>query len=80
MKEHYGLFITLCFIIFLALVVTYSNHFHNSFQFDDSHTIVNNTYLRDVKNIPLFFKDNRTTSSLPANQGYRPVTMRQPLQ
>jgi tetratricopeptide (TPR) repeat protein len=60
-------------ILFLAVLITYSNHFHNSFHFDDSHTIQNNIYLRSLKNIPLFFKDGATISSLPSNQSYRPV-------
>ncbi|MBX7181787.1 MAG: hypothetical protein K1X82_06730, partial [Bacteroidia bacterium] len=61
--------------IALMLVVTgitYSNHFNNPFNFDDAHTIVTNQWIRNVKNIPQFFKDASTTSSLPANQAYRP--------
>ena len=58
--------------LFALLLWTYSNHFHNPFQFDDDHTIVSNKFIRDIKNIPLFFKDVRTTSSLPASQTYRP--------
>jgi len=64
----------LCSASFLALILAYSNHFYNSFHFDDSHTIVDNVFIRDMGNIPLFFRDARTTSSLPANQGYRPMT------
>lgn len=56
----------------VAVTLTYSNHFHNDFHFDDSHTIYNNIYIRDIKNIPLFFKDGRTFSSFPPNQSYRP--------
>jgi tetratricopeptide (TPR) repeat protein len=55
-----------------AVTLTYSNHFHNALHFDDSHTIVNNAYLQDIHNIPLFFKDGATSSSLPSNQSYRP--------
>lgn len=63
------------FILILITVATviYSNHFYNAFHFDDSHTIENNIYIRDIKNIPLFFKDGTTFSSLPSNQSYRPV-------
>jgi protein O-mannosyl-transferase len=50
----------------------YSNHFNNAFHFDDMHTIVDNLYIRDIKNIPLFFSDATTTSTLPFNQAYRP--------
>jgi tetratricopeptide (TPR) repeat protein len=59
-------------ILLLVLFFTYSNHFDNPFQFDDAHTIVTNNAIRDIKNIPRFFKDATTTSSLPANQAYRP--------
>jgi protein O-mannosyl-transferase len=56
----------------ISLFATYSNHFYNDFHFDDSHTIYNNIYIRDIKNIPLFFQDSRTFSSFPPNQVYRP--------
>ncbi|MCU0325869.1 MAG: tetratricopeptide repeat protein [Spirosomaceae bacterium] len=59
-------------LILIATTLIYSNHFNNSFQFDDSHTIVNNLYIRDIENIPLFFKDGTTFSTLPLNQAYRP--------
>ncbi|HZX47703.1 MAG TPA: tetratricopeptide repeat protein, partial [Nitrospirota bacterium] len=45
-------------ILFLIAVVStavYSNSFNNSFHFDDQHFIVENTYIRDIKNIPSFF-------------------------
>jgi tetratricopeptide (TPR) repeat protein len=60
----------------LALVVVfaaYSNHFHNSFHFDDSHTIVDNIFIRDLHNVPRFFTDATTFTSLPANQTWRPI-------
>jgi tetratricopeptide (TPR) repeat protein len=58
----------------LALVIlTYSNHFHNPFHFDDYHAIVLNPYIRDLHNVPLFFKDVRMVDSLPSNQTYRPL-------
>ncbi len=56
-----------------AVIAAYANHFYNGFHFDDSHTIVNNIYIRDIRNIPLFFTDAATSSSLPANQAYRPI-------
>lgn len=66
---------TIVYFLLLITVVTltYSNHFNNSFHFDDSHTIENNLFIQDIKNIPLFFKDGTTFSSLPYNQSYRPV-------
>lgn len=56
----------------VLVCLAYSRHFDNPFEFDDSHTIVNNMAIRDLKNIPSFFTDATTTSSLPANQAYRP--------
>ncbi|MDQ3046637.1 MAG: tetratricopeptide repeat protein [Bacteroidota bacterium] len=58
--------------ILALLLWSYSNHFNNPFQFDDSHTIVTNTAIRSIKNVPGFFRDAQTTSSLPPNQAYRP--------
>lgn len=60
-------------VLALAVTVTYSNHFDNGFHLDDTHTIVNNVYINSLHNIPLFFKDGTTFSSLPTNQSYRPV-------
>lgn len=66
-------FLLAALVLLLAICAAYSNHFENPFHFDDSHTIVNNIYIRDLHNIPQFFKDATTFSSLPANQSYRPV-------
>ena len=55
-----------------GLIIVYSNHFTNPFHFDDEHTIVNNSWIRSIKNIPHFFVDGTTSSSLPQNQAYRP--------
>lgn len=72
MTRDTKLIIAGCFFL-VVITLTYSNHFSNGFYFDDSHTIVSNSYIRDIGNIPLFFKDGSTSSSLPANQAYRPV-------
>src|SRR5262249_51238818 len=60
-------------VVLLAVLVAYSHHFHNSFHFDDSHTIQSNPYIRDLKNIPKFFTDAALSTTLPANQIYRPL-------
>ena len=60
-------------IISVAIFITYSNHFNNEFHFDDSHTIIDNGYIRELANIPLFFKECATSSSMPSHQGYRPL-------
>ncbi|EDM43861.1 Tetratricopeptide TPR_2 repeat protein [unidentified eubacterium SCB49] len=76
-KEHNSfknpLFILLSTIAFLTIVIAYSNHFSNSFHFDDSHTIENNSFIQEI-NIVKFFTDGTTFSSLSTNQSYRPLT------
>ena len=56
-----------------AICIAYSNHFKNSFHFDDFHVLVNNAYIQDLHNFKLFFTDPSTMSSLPTNQVYRPM-------
>ncbi len=60
-------------LLIAGAVAAYSNHFHNGFHFDDGHTIVNNAAIRDLRNIPRFFRDATTFSTLPSNQSYRPL-------
>ncbi len=62
-------------LLLLAVVLAYSNHFNNAFHFDDSHVLVQNVYVKEVKNIPLFFTDPNTLSVLPTNRAYRPMFM-----
>lgn len=59
--------------ILLVVGITYRNHFGNTFHFDDGHTIVRNPWIRDIHNIPRFFRDSRTFSILPPNRSYRPL-------
>lgn len=59
--------------LMLGVTLTYSNHFHNAFQFDDHHTILENVYIRSLSNIPRFFTDATTFSSLPPNQSWHPL-------
>jgi len=51
----------------------YSNSLRNGFHFDDIHVLEQNLFVRDLSNIPHFFTDARTFSSLPANAVYRPL-------
>lgn len=60
------------FVLLTALLITYSNHWHNGFHFDDSHTIVENVHIQNIKNIPKFFYDPRTESSKSDRWGLRP--------
>jgi len=61
-------------LLLLTVVAAYSNHFSNPFELDDTHTIVHNEAIRDLRNVPRFFTDASTFSTLPANQAYRPGT------
>ncbi len=65
-------FLKFC-LLFLAIIAVYWNHFDNEFHFDDSHTIVNNPFIRELSYIPSYFTDSTTFSSLPANRSYRPL-------
>lgn len=68
-----GGFLVLAFVAAVLIVAAYANSLHNDFHFDDSHVIVNNVYIRSLRNIPLFFTDAHTFSSLPSNATYRPL-------
>ncbi len=71
MKKQIGFYVLALLSLFL-LIGAYWNHFDNPFHFDDAHTIQNNDAIHSLKNIPSFFKDASTFSSLPSNQIYRP--------
>lgn len=57
----------------ILFFLTYSNHFNNTFHFDDVHVVQYNAYIKNLENIPLFFKDSSTYSAQPVNQQYRPM-------
>jgi len=59
--------------LWLAVLAAYSNHFENDFHFDDFHTITGNPWIRSLRNIPRFFTDATTSSTLPPNRAWRPV-------
>ena len=64
----------LCLGLVLVVLTAYANHFQNDFHFDDSHTIVRNLNIRDLRNIPHFFTDGSMFSVNPLNATYRPMT------
>ena len=69
-----GTYRCLLFGLVLAAVATaYSNHFHNSFHFDDTHAVVENPNIRSLRNLPHFFTDATTFSVLPPNRSWRPL-------
>lgn len=57
------------------VVLIYGSHLDNGFHFDDTHTILQNPYLRDTGNLPRFFENADMSSVLPPNRVYRPVLM-----
>ena len=63
----------LCLGLTLVVLAAYANHFQNRFHFDDSPTIVENRFVRDLHNVPGFFKDASRFSANPAGQVYRPI-------
>ena len=60
-------------VAIVAIFAAYANHFHNSFHFDDAHTVSTTFTFTILHNIPRFFTDATTFSSLPANQTWRPI-------
>lgn len=65
--------IIIAFIIFFGLLIAYSNHFNNGFHFDDIYAISKNVYITNLKNIPLFFKEAKTLTTISTNMNYRPM-------
>jgi protein O-mannosyl-transferase len=57
----------------IVFAIAYSNSLNNAFSFDDVHVVQQNLFIRDLSNIPRFFADARTFSSLPQNATYRPL-------
>ncbi len=71
MKTH----ISIVILILVVSSVIYSNSLDNSFQYDDAFNIVENTLIRDFKNIPAFFTKPVSSSSPRWKAGYRPLLM-----
>jgi hypothetical protein len=51
----------------------YVNHFHNSFHFDDFHTITQNPAIRSLAQVPRYFINARSFSILPTHYSYHPL-------
>lgn len=71
--RHGWVFPGVSLLALAVLLGAYSNSFQNSFHFDDGHVVEDNLYIRSLGNVPLFFRDAATFSSLPANGAYRPL-------
>jgi tetratricopeptide (TPR) repeat protein len=72
MKDTWKL-IALSVLLLAGVLITYSNHWHNDFHFDDSHTVQSNVFIQNISNIPRFYKDPTTFSSMPSHCSYRPL-------
>jgi len=53
----------------------YANNFRHEFLLDDGHSIERNLAIRSLANIPSFFADASTFSTLRSNIDYRPVLL-----
>ena len=63
-------------LLLIAVISTavYANSFRNSFHFDDQHYIVENPYIRDLKNIPsFFFSPQHSSFEKVFTSHYRPL-------
>src|SRR5258707_13348881 len=56
-----------------VLFFAYANSLHNAFSWDDQHVIVNNVYIRTLSNVPRFYRDAYTFSSIPKHATWRPL-------
>jgi len=57
----------------IGVLAAYGKHFHNSFHFDDFHTITLNPAIRSLAEVPRYFVDARTFSILPDHYSYHPL-------
>lgn len=72
LARHAGLLA--CSAVAALGALAYANSLSNSFQFDDVQGIVLSPLLRDMRNIPAFFTDVRT-SSIAGGHDWRPVVL-----
>jgi tetratricopeptide (TPR) repeat protein len=71
-KGEFGRLVVFSWIIVAALA-TYYNAFRNAFQLDDFHIAVNNPWVHSLRNVPRFFVDPFTFSTIQSNADYRPL-------
>jgi len=62
-------------VLALTALAAYANHFQNDFHFDDSHSVRDNIFIRDLRNVPRFFTGTESSSTLPDHRVYRPVVL-----
>ena len=62
-------------VLALAAFGVYANAYEHEFLLDSLHTVRDNPAIRDLGNVPAFFTDLDTASTLRSNADYRPVLM-----
>src|SRR5919198_3092671 len=60
-------------VLGVGLAVSYANSFGIGFYFDDSYGIASNPAIRSLRNIPRFFTDPFTLTTMRENVDIRPV-------
>src|SRR5205814_2467266 len=60
-------------IVIAAVLGAYYNSFTNGFHLDDTYGLLQNPWIHSLANIPRFFTDPYTLTTLTANADYRPV-------
>lgn len=60
-------------LVLSAVAAVYSNSLLNGFHLDDHSVIRGNVYIRRLNNIPAFFLDASSQTTVPANAHYRPM-------
>jgi protein O-mannosyl-transferase len=64
---------SLCLGLALVVLAAYANHFQNDFHIDDTQAVVANVSIRNLANIPRFFKDATLFSVQAGGQYWRPM-------
>jgi tetratricopeptide (TPR) repeat protein len=67
-----GTLIAIAVLIALPFAV-YSNNYRHAYQLDDAYTVVTNPSIRSLGNIPSYFVDPATYTSLREQADYRPI-------
>ena len=62
-------------VLTIVVCAAYANSLQGSFQYDDFHSIVRNSSLRDLGNLPAFFTDPETFSGDADKAMYRPLLL-----
>ena len=63
------------YLLTACVVFAYGNSLHNSFHFDDEHSLVKNPHVRRLANIPQYFVDSQMFSRNPGSEMYRPLVL-----